>query len=180
MLSKPYIYSPLVWQPFHYNIVTPGRVYNPTGQSVYNRKPVTAVTLARYCHRQPQASKWISRYSQSNNCAVVQGTVPRANPPATDHPRPLVCQQAPHCGNRSLVWQQFPAWCQYSPHHIHHGNSHHRDKLVTKRRAHHPCQLFTTELKGYISDQKLRCCILYPELQQSGHIHTRDGRSSTQ
>ena len=76
---------------------------------MFNQKPVTAVTLARYGHRQLQDS---SRSANTANLTTVpssnppccgpippcrgpippghgQVTVSRANPPATDHPRPL-------------------------------------------------------------------------------------------
>ena len=173
------------------SIPTSERVYNPTGQSVVNQKPVTAITLARYCQRRPQAScrladtaslttvLWSVRRAVVQfhravvqlHRAVVQVTVPRANPPATSKPRPLLCHQVPSestgplCGNRPLTVATDPSCGSRSPHcvvgptlwhhslhHIHHDNTHHsRDKLVTKRQDHHPCQLFTPELQGSIS-----------------------------
>ena len=142
------------------SIPTSERVYNPTGQSVVNQKPVTAITLARYCQRRPQAScrladtaslttvLWSVRRAVVQfhravvqlHRAVVQVTVPRANPPATAKPRETTC-----VATGPTLWQ-------HSPHHVHRSHNYHsRDKLVTKRQDHHPCQLFTPELQGSIS-----------------------------
>ena len=63
--------------------------------------------------------------------------------------RPLTVATDPSCGSRFPHCVVGPTLWHHSLHHIHHDNTHHsRDKLVTKRQDHHPCQLFTQSCRG--------------------------------